>query len=146
VGSLSASSASHTTTASALSMATLTTPGLSTSPQSTSPLSTSALAAPALSALGTKLALELNAASNHVPASSGTTTEQPATGIASGDRKQIQMLLAEVLRNLLPHKDQPQQLYSALPQLQQLPASSRHELLSNTLQQALKTVADQLRS
>lgn len=119
----------------ALPTATLTTPVLSTS-----------LVAPALSALATKLAEGLSAAGSRAPASVATTTEQPVTGIAPGERKQTQMLLAEALRNLLPHKDQPQQLYSALPQLQQLSASSRHELLSSSLQQALKTVADQLRS
>jgi hypothetical protein len=61
-------------------------------------------------------------------------------------RLQTQALLATALRNLLPQKDQPQQLYSALPAIQQLPLTSRQELLSNSLQQALKTVADQLRS
>lgn len=133
--SLTASSASPSAT-------TVSTPALSTPA-----LSTLALSAPALSALSTKLASELNAAGNRVPTSAtATTADQPATGIATDDRKQTQMLLAEVLRNLLPHKDQPQQLYSALPQLQQLPVGSRHQLLSNSLQQALKTVADQLRS
>lgn len=55
-------------------------------------------------------------------------------------------LLATALRNLLPQKDQPQELYTALSKIQQLPISSRHELLSNSVQKALKTLADQLRS
>jgi hypothetical protein len=61
-------------------------------------------------------------------------------------KAQTQQMLATVLRNLLPQKDKPQELFTALSQLQQLPPTSRNQLLSSTLQQALKTVADQLRA
>ncbi len=54
--------------------------------------------------------------------------------------------LASALRTLLPQKDQTQQLYSALSPLQQLPMERRQALLSSSVQQALKTLADQLRS
>lgn len=61
-------------------------------------------------------------------------------------RQQTQNLLAAALRHLLPQKDKPHELFNALPLIQQLPTSIRRELLSTSLQQALKTVADQLRS
>lgn len=72
--------------------------------------------------------------------------KNPQTLAQPGARNETQALLANALRSLLPQKDQPQQLYGALPDIQQLPLSSRHALLSNSLQQALKTVADHLRS
>lgn len=72
-------------------------------------------------------------------------TERPA-----GSREPLSSpattLLAAALRNLLPQKDQPQELYNALPNIQQLSLSTRHELLSDSVQKALKTLADQLRS
>lgn len=91
----------------------------------------------------TNLATPVNASG---VAQQASATVQAVAESSSANRVQIRALLADMLRNLLPQKDTPRQLYSALPQLQHLPANSRHELLSNTLQQALKTAADQLRS
>lgn len=58
--------------------------------------------------------------------------------------------ISDTLRNLLPKKDQGQDLLVALPKItqfiQQLPINERNQWLSSNLQQALKTVADHLRS
>lgn len=70
----------------------------------------------------------------------------PKPGGEIGGRQQIESQLAAALRNLLPQKDQPHQLYGALPSLQQAAIGNRTELLSSSLQQALKTLADHLRS
>ncbi len=72
--------------------------------------------------------------------------QKPPLTETPGAQPQVRQLLADALRTLLPQQDQPRELYAALPQLQQLPASQRHELLPQSLQQALKTAADQLRS
>lgn len=61
-------------------------------------------------------------------------------------RTEAQAVLADALRTLLPRKEQPQELLAALPQLQQLPLKQREQLLPATVQQALRSVADQLRS
>jgi hypothetical protein len=57
-----------------------------------------------------------------------------------------QSALAEALRTLLPQKEKPQELLAALAPLQQLPIKQRDQLLPATVQQALRSVADQLRS
>ena len=57
-----------------------------------------------------------------------------------------QSALAEALRTLLPQKEKPQELLAALAPLQQLPIRQRDQLLPATVQQALRSVADQLRS
>lgn len=71
---------------------------------------------------------------------SALTTEQTASKLHT------ESLLAGLLRNLLPQKDKPQELFAALPQLQQLPMATRNQLLPPNVQQALKTLASQLRS
>lgn len=55
-------------------------------------------------------------------------------------------IVSENLRNLLPHRDTPNLLLSAINQLQQLPATSRQQLLSPSIEQALKSIADKIRS
>ncbi len=55
-------------------------------------------------------------------------------------------LVSENLRNLLPHKDVPNVLFSAISQLGRLPSSSRAQLFSPSLEQALKSVAEKIRS
>lgn len=55
-------------------------------------------------------------------------------------------VVSENLRNLLPHKDTPNLLLPALAKLQQLPAASRLQLVSPSLEQALKSIATQIRS
>lgn len=64
----------------------------------------------------------------------------------AGNRTETQTILANALRTLLPQKEKPQELLAALPQLQQLPVKQREQLLPSTVQQALRSVADQLRS
>lgn len=60
--------------------------------------------------------------------------------------EQTQTLLAALMRNLLPQKDAPQELLAALPKILDLPVQQRNQLLSGNIQQALKTLADQLPS
>jgi hypothetical protein len=60
--------------------------------------------------------------------------------------EKTQTLLAGLMRSLLPQKDAPQQLLAALPKILNLPAQQRDQLLPGNLQQALKTLADQLPS
>src|SRR5690606_11825940 len=57
----------------------------------------------------------------------------------------VKRLLADALRTLLPQQDQPRELFRALPQLQQVIGSHR-QWIPPSLQQALKTAADQLRT
>lgn len=55
-------------------------------------------------------------------------------------------ILSEQLRNLIPHRDAPNVLFSAITQLQQLPATSRAHLFTPSLEQALKSIAEKIRS
>ncbi len=55
-------------------------------------------------------------------------------------------IVSENLRHLLPHRDAPNLLFSAIHQLQQLPASSKQLLLSPSVEQALKSIAEKIRS
>lgn len=55
-------------------------------------------------------------------------------------------VVGENLRNLLPQKDTPSVLLSAIAKLQQLPAASRLQLVSPSLEQALKSISEQIRS
>lgn len=55
-------------------------------------------------------------------------------------------VVSENLRNLLPQKDTPNVLLSAVAKLQQMPAANRLQLVSPSLEQALKSVAAQIRS
>lgn len=55
-------------------------------------------------------------------------------------------IVSENLRTLLPHKDTPNVLLSAIAKFQQLPATSRLQLVSPNLEQALKSVAAKIRS
>jgi hypothetical protein len=54
-------------------------------------------------------------------------------------------VVSENLRNLLPQKDTPNVLLSTIAKLQQLPLASRSQLISPSLEQALKSVAAQIR-
>lgn len=58
----------------------------------------------------------------------------------------VKNIVSENLRNLLPHRDAPSLLLSAINQLQQLPATSRQQLLSPSIEQALKSIAEKIRS
>lgn len=55
-------------------------------------------------------------------------------------------LVSEHLRNLLPHRDTPNVLFSAVAQLRQLPPTSRVQLFSPSVEQALKSVAEKMRA
>ena len=55
-------------------------------------------------------------------------------------------LVSENLRNLLPHRDVPNVLFSAIAQLRQLPNSTRTHLFSPSVEQALKSVAEKIRA
>jgi len=54
--------------------------------------------------------------------------------------------ISEQLRNILPHKDTPNELLSAAMQLQNLPAAKKTQLFSPTLEQQLKSLAEKIRS
>lgn len=79
-------------------------------------------------------------------------TPAAANPIDQADPQQLfrtektQTLLAGLMRSLLPQKDAPQQLLAALPKILNLPVQQRDQLLPGNLQQALKTLADQLPS
>lgn len=55
-------------------------------------------------------------------------------------------LLSEQLRNLIPHRDTPNVLFSAINQLQQLPAVKKLSLFTPSLEQALKSIAEKIRT
>jgi hypothetical protein len=55
-------------------------------------------------------------------------------------------LVSEQLRNILPHKDTPSILLAAAVQLQNLPATTRLQFLSPSVEQALKSLAERIRS
>jgi len=56
------------------------------------------------------------------------------------------ILVSENLRALLPHKDTLNVLFSSIAQLRQLPATARIQLFSPSLEQALKSVAEKIRT
>jgi len=55
-------------------------------------------------------------------------------------------ILSEQLRHLLPHKDTPNNLLSSIIQLQTFPAPRRMQLVSPSVEQALKSLAEKIRS
>ncbi len=58
----------------------------------------------------------------------------------------VKNLVSEQLRNILPHRDTPNTLFAAIDELQKLPAPSRSLLFSPSLEQALKSLAEKIRS
>lgn len=60
--------------------------------------------------------------------------------------QQIKQVVADNLRQLLPYKDKPTVLFSALNQWQNIPKANQQQLISPTLSQALRSVAEQIRS
>lgn len=90
----------------------------------------------------TQTTLPVPAVETPVPVTDKATSK---VDLARGSAETLN-LLAAALRNLLPQKDQPQQLYAALSPLQQLPLERRQAVIPASVQQALKTLADQLRS
>lgn len=74
------------------------------------------------------------------------TKAQQSVAQTTAAQAKAQGALAEALRTLLPQKEKPQELLAALAPLQQLPIKQRDQLLPATVQQALRSVADQLRS
>lgn len=60
--------------------------------------------------------------------------------------QQIKQVVADNLRQLLPYKDKPTVLFSALNQWQNIPKANQQQLVSPTLSQALRSVAEQIRS
>ncbi len=71
------------------------------------------------------------------------TIDKSATYKANASTQQI---IANTLRHLLPHKDTPSALLTALSQWQNIPRANQQQLVSPTLAQALKSVAEQIRS
>lgn len=90
----------------------------------------------------TQTTLPVPAVETPVPVTDKATSK---VDLARGSAETLN-LLAAALRNLLPQKDQPQQLYAALSPLQQMPVERRQAVIPASVQQALKTLADQLRS
>lgn len=68
---------------------------------------------------------------------------------AATTNENIRTAISESLRNLLPQKDSGQDLLASLPKvaqfIQQLPLAQRREWLPNQIQDALKTLANQIR-
>jgi hypothetical protein len=62
------------------------------------------------------------------------------------DKLAVQKALVETLRQILPLRDVPTEIFQAFPIMQQLPGNVRQLLLPATVQQALKSFAEQLRS
>lgn len=73
-------------------------------------------------------------------------TKAQQSVVHTAAQAKAQSTLAEALRTLLPQKEKPQELFATLAPLQQLPIKKRDQLLPVTVQQALRNVADQLRS
>jgi hypothetical protein len=69
------------------------------------------------------------------------TTDRVSSEVAAA-----KILVSENLRSLLPHKDTPNVLFSVIAQLRQLPATARIQLFSPSLEQALKSVAEKIRT
>ncbi|MES2675099.1 MAG: flagellar hook-length control protein FliK [Pseudomonadota bacterium] len=69
---------------------------------------------------------------------------QPFTNLQKNSN--TQQLIANNLRYLLPHKDTPGVLLTALTRWQNIPKGNRQQLVSPTLAQALKSAAEQIRS
>jgi hypothetical protein len=58
----------------------------------------------------------------------------------------VKKIVGEQLRNILPYRDMPNTLLSAAAQLRSLPAAARLQLFTPSLEQALKSVAEKIRS
>lgn len=104
--------------------------------------------APASLATGpARLAALLQASLINKSAEVGTASSPLLAGL---DSKSATQAISDSLRNLLPQKGQGQDVLAALPKItqfiQQLPSSERNHWLSSQVQQALKSVADHLRS
>lgn len=70
-----------------------------------------------------------------------TTLKQPLK-----DNSTVKQIVSEQLRNLLPHRDTPNTLLSAVVQLNNLPPAAKSQLFTPSLEQALKSVAEKIRS
>ncbi|MFO1387833.1 flagellar hook-length control protein FliK [Cellvibrio sp.] len=70
-----------------------------------------------------------------------TTLKQPLN-----DNSIVKQIVSEQLRNLLPHRDTPNTLLSAVVQLNNLPPAAKSQLFTPSLEQALKSVAEKIRS
>lgn len=85
-------------------------------------------------------------ASGEATATTETELSAAVKARQAADQVRLQTVLADALRTLLPQKEKPQSLMAALPELQQLPLRQREQLVPANVQQALRRVADQLRS
>jgi hypothetical protein len=73
--------------------------------------------------------------------SSRTETKAPP----SPETTAAKNVVGENLRNLLPHKDIPNPLFSAITQLENLPRVNRTQLFTPSVEQALKSLAEKIR-
>lgn len=88
-----------------------------------------------------------NKATPSTPASGLANTQlNPTANTQPLDKLALQQALVETLRQVLPLRDVPTEIFQALPIMQQLPTNVRQLLLPATVQQALKSFAEQLRS
>jgi hypothetical protein len=62
------------------------------------------------------------------------------------NKTSVKQIIADSLRQLLPHQDIPAMLYSALTHWQNIPKINQQQLVSPSLEQALKSVAEKIRS
>lgn len=84
---------------------------------------------------------------NNASASNLVNTQlNPPANAQPLDKLAVQKALVETLRQVLPLRDVPTEIFQALPIMQQLPGNVRQLLLPATVQQALKSFAEQLRS
>lgn len=100
--------------------------------------------------LGQKLTLTLSESNRLVqladsPKPQATSPGQTESRNRADIQRQSQELLAQTLRRVLPLRDQPT-LMDALPKIQALPLTHRQELFTPSVQEALKNLAQQLRS
>lgn len=66
--------------------------------------------------------------------------------IADVNTHQVKKIIADNLRQLLPHKDIPNLLFAAIQQWQKLPSTNQQRLVPVTVERALKSLAEQIRS
>jgi hypothetical protein len=106
-------------------------------------LSSETIAAPGTNTKAAGLGKAINYTNNDLSLKYTTNSDNKITNPETLAAKNI---VSENLRNLLPHRDAPSLLLSAINQLQQLPATSRQQLLPASVEQALKSIAEKIRS
>ncbi len=90
-----------------------------------------------------------NSADAQLKPLSGASLKQPTNASLNqpiNNNSAIKQIASEQLRNLLPHRDTPNTLLSAVVQLNNLPQAKKSQLFTPSLEQALKSIAEKIRS